>query len=172
MEEATGKVGWKKRLGQELRGYWLTVAYLTLLFAAFTQYRRLLMADENIQYTEYGIAVIKAMVLGKVILVGDALRLAKRNEHRPMIYPTLYNTLVFTVFLAAFTVLEHGVKGWWKGQGFVGGIEELLGKGMPELMASLLVLFIGLIPFFAVRELETVLGKGKLLRMFFRDRRG
>ena len=45
--------------------------YLTLVFAAFTQYRRIVLAAHDITYTNYWVAVIEALILAKVIMIGD-----------------------------------------------------------------------------------------------------
>jgi len=39
--------------------------------------------------------VLEALVLAKVILIGDVLRLGRRFEDKPLIVPTLYKTVVF-----------------------------------------------------------------------------
>ena len=55
----------KKKIVHEVVEYWINVCYLTLVFAAFTQYRRFLLAAHDITYTNYGFAVIEALVLAK-----------------------------------------------------------------------------------------------------------
>ncbi len=150
--------------------YWINVGYLTLAFAAFTQYRRLVLAAHDITYTNYWIAVIEALVLAKVIMVGDIMRLGRRLEHKPLIYSTLLKTVVFSVFVGAFTVIEHVVRGLIKGEGLMGGLLGLIGKGHHELLAGCLVTFVAFIPFFAFRELGRVLGEGKIKNLFFRKR--
>ena len=109
--------------------YWINVVYLTLVFAAFTQYRRLVLAAHDITYTNYWVAVIEALILAKVIMIGDVLRLGRGLEHKPLIYPTLYKTVVFTLFVGIFTVLENVIKGLWKGRGSREGLLSFLGKG-------------------------------------------
>ena len=109
--------------------YWINVCYLTLVFAAFTQYRRFLLAAYDITYTNYWLAVIEALILAKVIMIGDVVRLGRGLEHKPLIYPTLYKTVVFTLFVGVFTALEHAIKGLWTGTGFMGGIADFFGKG-------------------------------------------
>jgi hypothetical protein len=37
------KRNWKKKIFQELVEYWVNVAYLAMVFAAFTQYRRFIL---------------------------------------------------------------------------------------------------------------------------------
>ena len=161
-----------KRIFQEMVEYWINVCYLTLVFAAFTQYRRFLLAAHDITYTNYGVAVVEALILGKVIMIGDMFRLGRGLDHKPLIYPTLYKTVVFCIYVGIFTVVEQMVRGLWHGKGFLGGIGEFFGKGPYELLASSLVVFVALVPFFGVRELGRVLGEDRIRTLFFRTRAG
>jgi hypothetical protein len=160
----------KKKIVHEVAEYWINVAYLTLVFASFTQYRRLVLAAHDIEYTNYWVAVIEALVLGKVVMIGDVLGLGRRLEHKPLIYSALLKTVVFTVFVGVFTVIEHMVVGLFKGKGLTGELVEFFGKGTHELLAGSLVIFVAFIPFFAFRELRRILGEGKLWTLFFRSR--
>ena len=119
--------------------------------------------------TNYWVAVIEALILAKVIMIGAVLRLGRGLEGKPLIYPTLYKTVVFTLFVGVFTALEYAVKGLWTGTGFMGGIADFLGKGH-ELLANSLVVFVAFIPFFGVKELGRVLGEEKIRALFFRRR--
>lgn len=160
----------KEKIFHEMVEYWINVCYLTLVFAAFTQYRRFLLAAHDITYANYGFAVIEALILAKVIMIGDVFRLGRGLENKPLVYPTLYKTVVFTLFVAVFTLIEHGVKGLWKGDGFTSGIVDFLGKGSHEILANSLVVFVAFIPFFGIKELGRVLGQDKIRALFFRGR--
>ena len=46
---------------------------MAIFFGVFTTYRRLLLAHYGIGYEDYGISVIRALVLGKVVLVARSL---------------------------------------------------------------------------------------------------
>jgi hypothetical protein len=158
----------KVRLRHELIEYGINVVYLSLVFAAFMWYRRLLLAGYDITYMGYWVPVIEAIVLGKVIMIGGLFRLGRGLEARPLIYPTIYKTIVFVIFVALFKLLEHGLKGLWHEIGFWGGILEAAEKGTYEILANSLVIFVALLPFFAVKELARVLGGQKLMSTFFR----
>jgi hypothetical protein len=164
------KAGWKKKLAHELIEYWIIVAYLVFFFGAFAWYRRLILAQYQIVYLHYGVALLEAMVLAKVIIMGDALGLGRRLGDKPLIVPTLYKALAFSLFAGAFTVLEHTVSGLLHGQGLEGGAIALIDKGKYELLASCLVTFFTFIPFFAFKELGSTLGESKLRDLFFRRR--
>jgi hypothetical protein len=160
----------KQKIFHEMAEYWINVVYLTLMFAAFTQYRRFVLAAHDIYYTNYWVAVIEALVLAKVVMIGDVLHLGRRLDQKPLIYSTLLKTVVFSVFVGAFTIIEHVIKGLVQGKGLTGGVFDLLGKGHHELLAGCLVIFVAFIPFFAFRDLGRVLGEGKIRTLFFRRR--
>jgi hypothetical protein len=166
------KRDWKKILIHELVEYWINVAYLAVVFAVFTNYRRIILAAYDIEYTHYWVAVIEALILAKVIMIGAILRLGRGLEGRPLIIPTIYKTVVFTLFVAVFTLLEHAIKGLFTGQGFMGGIVEYFEKGPHDFVAGALMLFVAFIPFFGVKELGRVLGTEKIQELFFRKRTG
>jgi hypothetical protein len=164
------KASLKKRFLDEMVEYWVNVCYLACVFGAFVQYRRLLLAAHDIEYTNYFVAIIEALILAKVILIGNLLHLGRGLEKKPLIWPTLYRSVVFTVFVGIFTVIEHAVRGLWHGKGLIGGIEDFFDKGSDELLANCLVIFIALVPFFAVKELGRVFGEKRIRTIFFRAR--
>jgi len=159
--------GWKHTLVHELIEYWITFAYLLVFLVAFVWYRRLILAEYQISYTNYWFPVIEAAVLAKVILIGDAMRLGRGMERGPLIVPTLYRTVVFAVFIAAFSVLEATVRGLIHGQGWMGGLDEIASKGRYELIAWGIVAFVAFVPFFGLKELDRVLGEGRLRALFW-----
>jgi hypothetical protein len=160
----------KDKIFYEMAEYWINVCYLTLAFASFTQYRRLILAAHGITYTNYWFALIKALILAKVIMIGSVVRLGRGLEQKPLLYPTLYKTVVFSLFCGLFTLIEHAIKGLWQGEGVMGGLADLLGKGHHELLANSLVVFVAFIPYFGVKELGQVLGEDKIRALFFRRR--
>ena len=161
------KESWKEKILHEVTEYWINVIYLTLVFAAFTQYRRFVLAAHDITYTNYWVAVIEALILAKVIMIGAVFRLGRGLEDKPLIFPTLHKTVVFTIFVGAFTLIENAVKGLWKGSGLMGGLAAFFEIGTHELLANSLVVFASFIPFFAFKELQRVYGVDEIRALFF-----
>jgi hypothetical protein len=60
----------KHKIFLEMTAYWINILYFTLVFAAFTSYRRLIPAHYYISYENWGVSLIKALVLAKVIMIG------------------------------------------------------------------------------------------------------
>ena len=150
--------------------YWMNFFYLALMFGAFMTYKRLILATHDIIYADYGIAVIEAAVLAKVIMIGGVFRLGRGLEKKPLLFSTLYKTVVSSIFVAVFKISEHGLKGLWKGKGFTQGLADFLEKGPHELLANVLVMFVAFIPFFAYKELGRELGIDRMRELFFRRR--
>jgi len=162
--------GWKEKVRHEFIEYWINVIYLTLVFASFTVHQRLVLAVYDITYTNYGFAVIEALVLGKVIMIGDALHLGRGFEAKPLLYPTLYKTVVFTVFVGIFKIIEHAIIVLWNGGAVTEVMVKISEQWLLEVIANSLVVFVAFIPFFAVKEIGRVLGKEKVRSLFFRKR--
>jgi len=158
----------KTMILHEVSEYGMNVCYLALAFASFIQYRRLILAAHDITYTNYWVAVINALILAKVIMIGSVFRLGRGLEQKPLIYPTLYKTVVFTLFVGIFKIIEEVIKGLWKGKRLTEGLVDFFEKGPYELVANSLIVFVAFIPFFGVKELGRVLGEKKIRALFFR----
>jgi hypothetical protein len=162
----------KEKVYHEFVEYWIYVCYLALVFAAFTWHRRFILAAHDITYTNYWFAVIEALILAKVIMIGDLIRLGRGLEQKPLIFSTLYKTLVFIFFVAIFTIAENVIVGFWKGEGLPDSFVDFFGKGHYEALANCIMAFIAFFPFFGVRELGRVLGRDKIQALFFQKRDG
>jgi hypothetical protein len=160
---------WKQKLLHEVISYAVNFVYLAFFFTVFTWYRRLILDQYKITYLHYGFSVIEALILAKIIMIGDAMSLGSRLEHKPLIYVTLFKAFAFTIWVAVFMVIEHIMEGWMHGNGLVGGLRQITNQGKDELQARCLVVFFAFIPFFAFRETARVLGEKKLWHLFFRN---
>jgi len=131
----------------------------------------MLLAEEHISVVAHqGFAVINALALAKVILIAKALHLGDWADDWPLIYPTLLKSALFTIVLACFKILEDAGLGMYRGKSFQQSIADLGGGSLNGILCVSLIMFVTLIPFFVVTELQGVLGEGKLIQLFFRPR--
>jgi hypothetical protein len=145
------------------------VIYMAIFFGAFSSYRRFLLAHYGISYGEYGISVIRALVLSKVVLIAEALHLGRGYEDKPLVVPTLYKTALFTSCVAIFDIAEGLLRGVIGGLGPMGAVHDVMSRFNYEWLSRAMVIFFAFIPFFAVRELRRVLGDG-VTDVFFHRR--
>jgi hypothetical protein len=157
----------RQRVVRELRLFIIISAYLIVLLGSFTLYRRLTYAEFGIGYLAYGFRFIEALVIAKVILLGEAMGLGRASENRPLAVAVAVKTFLFTILVVVFNVLEHGIEERVHGESWVKAFMSITDKGADELLARTLVLVIALIPFFAFLELGRALGPGKLGALFF-----
>jgi hypothetical protein len=161
---------WKGKIRHELIRYWLIVLYLAFFFGGFANYRRLILAQYDISYQDYGISMIEALVLAKVIVVAEKLGLGRGFEGKRLIIPTLYKGFLFSVCAGLFNVVESMIRSFISGKDPAGAVDDVINQFNYELFAGGLVVFLAFIPFFAIRELNSVLGKGTLFKLFFQRR--
>jgi hypothetical protein len=160
----------KQKLIHEMNELLAIFLYLALFFCAFTTYRMLVMKEMGLSYFHYGFALIKALVLAKVILLGKYVRLVKVFDNRPLIIPTFYKVILFSLFALAFEILEHAIGGVLHGKGMTEGFQEIISTGWDELLSRTLVVLSAFVPFFVFGEVERVLGEGKLSELFLHKR--
>jgi hypothetical protein len=169
MERNAKAAALKKRAIEEFKVFWVTALYLWVFLGSFTVYRRLIVAELGVAYLHYGIALIEALVIAKVILIGRMFGFSRRFEDKPLIVPVLYKSILFGVFVLLFGVGEHAVEGWVHKQGVLGGLRDIGELGTYELAARVLMLMVAFVPFFAFWEMGRMLGMQKLEAMFFSE---
>jgi hypothetical protein len=163
MERNAKTAALKARAIEEFKVFWVTALYLWVFLGSFTVYRRLIVAELGVAYLHYGIALIEALVIAKVILIGRMFGFSRRFEDKPLIVPVLYKSLLFGLFVLFF------VEGWVHKQGMLGGLHDIGELGTYELTARVLMLMVAFVPFFAFWEIGRVLGMQKLQSMFFSE---
>jgi hypothetical protein len=160
----------KQRVAEEFRMFWAIAIYLAVMLSAFIWYRRFILSESGITYLHYGAAVIEALILAKVILVGRALRLGKRFEQAPLVISALVKAVAYAVFVAIFFVLEHLIEGLVRGETWSNIAAGLVRVGWDEILARAIMAIVVFIPFFAFMEINRVLGDDRLFSLFFRRR--
>jgi hypothetical protein len=160
----------KEKAVEEFRLMMLIAAYLAVFFAAFLTYRRLISREFGVTSFHYGFAIIEALIIAKVILIGKALGLAKKPTGRALIYSALRASVLYAVLVGIFTILEHILDGLLHHKTLAASVHTLLDQGVDEILGRTVVLFVAFIPFFALWELDRVLGERKLFDLFFRSK--
>src|SRR5215472_11964757 len=168
--EHEAKASLKERAIEEFRLFWIIALYLWVFLGSFIVYRRLILAETGVTYLHYGIALIEALIIAKVILIGKFFSFSRRFEDKPLIVPVLYKSILFGILVLLFGIVEHLIEGWFRKQGLVAGLREIGDLGAYEIGARVLMLIVAFVPFFAFSEIGRVFGPQKLAAMFFSKR--
>jgi hypothetical protein len=161
--------GVAQRAGHELKQYAVIFVYLYVCFGAILLYKYSVLEARDIAYVPYGLAVIKALILAKFMLIGHAAHIGERYGQKPLIYPVLYKSSVFLILLVVLSVIEEAVSGLIHGRTVAESVSKIAGGTWLQIAAASLLLWLILLPYFGFRQIGEVLGKGKLRRMFFVD---
>jgi len=131
----------------------------------------LILADYLRTFASFLVATTTALVVGKSILVADALPFLRRFDTAPIIQPVLFKTTIYwsVVFVVRFLekVVEYLVAG-----GTVGGVPEYIVAHFSwhRFLAIQIWIFLLFLIYTSVSELNTTLGRGRLREIFFSRR--
>jgi hypothetical protein len=160
------KASLKQQISQELREFAAISLYLAFFFCAIATYSMLLLSQFRVSYFIYGTALINALVIAKVILIGEYAHLGKKHESKPLFLSALYKAFLFSLLVFAFHIVEEAIKRRWHGENFATAYH---GIRVNELLARSVVIFCAFLPLFAFRELRRVLGEENFWSLFFRS---
>jgi hypothetical protein len=160
------------RAVHELLQYAYVSAYLYVCFGAILLYKTAILKGEGVSYLPYGVAVIKALILGKFILIGHAVGLGDRYQLRRRLYVIIHKSLLFLVMLLVLSIVEEVVVGLVHGQTAAASLAAFGGGTLVQVLAECAVMLLILIPYVAFRELNEAMGEGKVLQILLEPHAG
>ncbi len=157
-----------RRLRNELVEYLAIASYLAVCFGALLFYKAAILESAGIDMTRAGLAIIKALILGKFVLILEHLKIGhSKKSTQALILSVLKKALLFTLLLILLTAIEEVVVGFIHGENARDALKGLGGGTRPEALATALLMFLILIPYFAYREMADKLGEEELSKLLF-----
>jgi hypothetical protein len=157
--------GFKQKAVRELKDFAVIALYLAFFFSVLVTYTMLLLKKYDLNYLDYTFAIINALVIAKVILIGEMVHFGKGAEARPLYQSVVYKAFAFGLLVLAFHFLEEFIKRLIHHRPFGAVWNDI---HFDDLIGKSLVVFCTFIPLFAFRELRRVLGEEKLHTLFFK----
>ncbi len=155
-----------------LKGEFLELLPPTIFFLiAFN----IILLTNSLMLKQYGIdgwalskAAVGALIVGKAVLIADKLPLINRFPDKPLIYNVVWKTIVYVTAALLFRYIEHLVEFMWDNGGFVAANEHLWSEAVwPRFWATHIWLVVLFLAYCASRELVRVIGRERVLRIFF-----
>jgi hypothetical protein len=162
-DTVSAKSGFKDKAKHELVDFAVTSAYLAFFFCALTTYTMLLLRKFNVDLLNYDFAIINALVIAKVIMIGEMAHVGRSAERRPLYQTVLYKSFIYGLLVLAFHFVEEFGKRLIHGKPFGSVWFEL---NMDDLVGRSILVFCCFIPLFAFRELRRVMGADRLYALF------
>jgi hypothetical protein len=154
-----------QRARRELIEYLGISAYLYVCFGALIFYKATILHSEGIAFAPIGIAIVKALVLGKFILVLEAVKIGERGTTSVPLVRIIKKSSLFALLLMVLTVIEELVVGYFHGRESRQIMHEIAGGTLSQAFAISVLLFLVLIPYFAYREISAILGEDRLSKL-------
>jgi hypothetical protein len=111
---------------------------------------------------------IAALILGKAVLLADLLPMVNRFPNKPLIYNVAWKTLIYLVMATLIHYVERLIDFWRQTGGFVTGNQKLLSEIVwPHFWAIQIILFVLIAMYCTMHELVRVMGREKVMRIFF-----
>ena len=160
----------RERVVEEFKRFVVIFLYLWLVFGLLSIHKSMVLTQQHLDYAEHTFAIINALVFAKVLLVGEQLHIGRRFENRPLIYSILHKSLVFSLVLISFHLMESVAVGVWHGHTVAESIPPLFGWDPKGLLGVGFTCFVLLLPFFAFREIARAIGHDRMRALLFERR--
>jgi hypothetical protein len=111
---------------------------------------------------------VAALILGKAVLIADMLPPINRYPEKPLAYNVAWKTVIYLLVAGVIHYLERLIDFSRQAGGLAAGNEKLLAEIVwPHFWAVQIILFVLILVYCTARELVRVIGKEKMLRLFF-----
>lgn len=155
----------------EAREIWPPTLFFFMGFNLILLTKRLILEQQLIQYFGFFLATTGALIVGKAVLVADAMPFLRYFDRRPLAYPIVFKTVVYTLFVFVARLLEALID-YLIHKGVLGGgalVQHLLDAfSWPRFIATQLWIFVLFLLYVTANELNELLGDGELYKIFFR----
>ena len=131
----------------------------------------LILADYLLKVGSFIVATMAALVVGKAVLVANAMPFLRRFDRAPLIRPVLFKTLVYWLVVFAVRFLEKLIEYFIAG-GRPSGIADYVVTHFTwhRFAAVQIWIFVLFLVYTSVAELNARLGEGELRKIFFTRR--
>lgn len=148
----------KDRAKEEFRKYAFVSVYLWICFASISLYKAAILESEGISWAPLGFAVVQALVIGKFILIGDALKAGQKTMEHPLLHRVAWRTLMMLLVLIVFKVLEEAVVALIHGTPIASLIVEITARPIWVTFAPVLLMLLILVPMITTAEIQRTVG--------------
>jgi hypothetical protein len=111
---------------------------------------------------------IASLVLGKAVLIADMLPPINRYPNKPLAYNVAWKTTIYLLMATFIHYLERLIDFSRQAGGLAAGNTKLLADIVwPHFWAEEIILLLLILVYCTARELGRVIGREKMLRLFF-----
>jgi hypothetical protein len=159
--------GFKQKAARELKEFLIIAAYLAFFLCALITYTNLLLKKHDLNVLNYSFAIINALIVAKIILIGQMMHFGRSAEARPLYQTVLYKSFVFGLLVFAFHILEEFIKRLIHHESNGTVLHNL---HLDDLTARSIIIFCAFLPLFAFIEIRRIIGEEKFYALLLHRR--
>ena len=145
----------------------LLALYFAAWFCAIAFFTFAVLREEAIPITPFGLAIIKAALCAKFMMIGKAIFPLKVDANRSLIKSIFWHSIVYLLIVTALSFLESGIDGLLHGKSFIESVSSF-GHGDPIYIAALSIMYwLILWPYLIVLGLNESLGNTAVRTILF-----
>ena len=111
---------------------------------------------------------VAALILGKAVLIADMLPPINRYPNKPLAYNIAWKTVIYLLMATLIHYVERLIDFSRQAGGLTAGNAKLFAEIVwPHFWAIQIILFMLILVYCTAHELVRVIGKEKMLRLFF-----
>lgn len=136
----TAKPSLRHRIKDEFVQATLLALYFAAWFCAIAFFSFALLREAAIPITPFGLAIIKAALCAKFMMIGKAIFPLKVDANRGLIKSIFWHSIVYLLIVIALSFLESGIDGLLHGKSFIESLSSF-GHGDPIYIAALSLMY-------------------------------
>ena len=162
----SGILNWLYKEFREILPVW---AFFFISFGLVALIRASIFGEYHIKPQEQSEYLVGSLIMAKVVLLIDSIFKVRRETGRPLIYGTVWNTVLYFVAAVVFhhieqviTLIRHQHLGFDEANR-----EAILAAEEPTFLTIMLGVFALTFTFCMLRELILAIGSERFIEMFF-----
>lgn len=153
----------KERARHELRSYAVITVYVWTILSLLRLHETLLAESYHVGLQVHGFAIVNALIIGKVVLIAEALRVGDRTAQRAPAFAILIKSVFFAIAVLLFHATEHVVTELWHGAALNADLLMVDAAQARHSLIMAAIITIALMPYFLIKEIERRTGEADLL---------
>jgi hypothetical protein len=160
-------VRFRQKLWKEVREVGLTTLYFAACFGVVVLLKRLYLAEYHIQFRGMSVALISALLVGKVVLLLEHVTLGQWVRKHAVVLDVVLRTLLYTFGVLVALWLERGFEARHEHGGFGAALVWVFQhRDMHRIWADTIAVGAALLAFNVLRAVRHHLGEGQMHRVF------
>src|SRR5262245_60507022 len=161
-------MGLAARVKEELRAVLPPTLFFFVMLHIVAIIRVLMVKGTGLSVNTQLQVTVAALILGKAVLVADILPFINRYPENPLIDNAAWKTVIYLLVATLVHYLERLTDFWRQSDSLAAGYRKMVSEIVwPHFLAIEIILILLIVMYNTMHELARVVGRDKLVEMFF-----